>query len=107
MVSKREILELLEELGEWGNSLGAHELARRFRLSEDDAARRLERMWREQLIEPTRPRPFRSRFRRQPGERVQDMKFRLTDRGRERLEWYRGLDETEEGRADSGSIVFE
>ena len=56
----------------------------------------LQRLWRERLIEsPGRPERFRCRL--EPGEGIRDLRFALSDRGRERLHWYREKEEKNEG----------
>jgi hypothetical protein len=88
MVTKREVLELIAERSEGGRSTSYRSLVRRLPLPFEAACGHLERLWRERLIESTTPRLPRFRFRLEPDERIGDLRFWLTERGAERLDWY-------------------
>lgn len=96
MVTKREVLELIAERSEGGRRTSFRSLVRWLPLSIEAACAHLERLWRERLIEATTPRLPQFRFRLEPGERIDDLRFRLTMRGEDRLEWYAMRDEEQE-----------
>jgi len=96
VVTKREVLELIAERSEGGRRTSFRSLVRWLPLSIEAACAHLERLWRERLIEATTPRLPQFRFRLEPGERIDDLRFRLTMRGEDRLEWYAMRDEEQE-----------
>jgi hypothetical protein len=93
MVTKREVLELIARRSEHSRNTSYRSLVRWLPLSFEAACAHLERLWRERLIEATTPRPPRFRFRLEPGERLSDLRFWLTLRGADRLDWYVMCDE--------------
>lgn len=93
MVTKREVLELIAGRSEGGRETSYRSLVRRLPLSFEAACAHLERLWLERLIEATTSRPVRFRFRLEPGERLSDLRFWLTPRGADRLDWYVTRDE--------------
>jgi len=95
MVTRREILELIAGRSEDSRRTSYRSLVRWLPLSLEAACGHLERLWRERLIEATTPRLPRFRFRLEPGERIADLRFWLTARGAERLDWYITRDEVE------------
>jgi len=95
MVTKREVLELIAERSEAGRRTSFRSLLRWLPLSFEAACAHLERLWRERLIEATTSRPPQFKFRLEPGERIDDLRFCLTARGAERLDWYAMRDEEE------------
>jgi len=95
MVTKREVLELIAERSEGSRHTSYRSLVRQLPLSFETACGHLERLWRERLIEATTPRMPRFRFRLEPGEHMADLRFWLTARGAERLDWYGMRDERE------------
>ena len=93
MVTKREVLELIAERSRGNRKTSYRSVVRCLLLSSEAARAHLERLWRERLIEATRPRRPRFRFRLEPGERLSDLRFWLTARGADRLDWYAMRDE--------------
>lgn len=67
-------------------------------ITEQAAVSTLERLWRHQLITPTTPRPRGFKWRPAPEERVRELAFRLTQKGRARITWW-----DEERRREGGS----
>ncbi len=63
-------------------------MARELGITDQAAVDCLERLWRLQLIAPLGGRPRGFKWRREPGERVASLAFRLTHRGEERLRWW-------------------
>jgi len=96
MVTKHDVLEHFADAAASDKSVNAYELTARFRCSMKSAVKHLAGLWRGQLIEATKPRPRRFQFRLQPGEQLEAMRFKLTHRGRRRLEWYRGEESSDE-----------
>ncbi len=88
MVSQEAVLKLPARRAERGRSISSEDLAREFSLSLQAGSGRLARLWRNQLVEAQGDRRSRFRFRLEPGERLRDLRFDLTTRGRERLQWY-------------------
>ncbi len=62
----------------------AHEL----NISDQAALDCLERLWRLQLIIPFGGRPHGFKWRRTSSERIASLRFRLTQRGVEKLAWW-------------------
>ena len=93
MVTKREVLDLIAGRSEDDRQTSYRSLVRWLPLSFEAACAHLERLWCERLIEATTPRSPRFRFRLEPGERISDLKFWLTARGTDRLDWYAMRDE--------------
>ncbi len=93
MVTKREVLELIAERSRDNRKTSYRSVVRWLPLSFEAACAHLERLWRERLIEATTPRPPRFRYRLEPGERISDLRFWLTARGADRLDWYAMRDE--------------
>ncbi len=87
MVDRAEILQFIAERTKASLAVGDRDLSRAFGLSARAACERLEHLWKTQLVEAVTPRPRRARFRRVPGERISDIRFRLAKRGFERLAW--------------------
>jgi hypothetical protein len=92
MITKQDILEHFADRAASDKSLNAYELTARFRCSMKSAAKHLAGLWRGQLIEATKPRPRRFQCRLQPREQLEALRFKLTHRGRRRLQWYHGED---------------
>jgi len=76
-VTKRDVLAELVECGDAG--ISSDELARRFRLTAKAAEVHLRRLHRFGLVELARE-----------GRIFASSRFRITDRGRGRLDWYDG-----------------
>ena len=87
MLTQGEVLELIAERTDRGLSTSVEGIAEEFDLDEVASSGHLRRLWRERLIQGPQPRPRRFKFRLAPGERLRDLHFRVTARGRERLEW--------------------
>jgi hypothetical protein len=88
IVTQEMVLKLMAQRKREGRSTSIRTLIREWDLSEAAASGPLQRLWRERLIEATTERPRGRRFRLEPGEELGDLRFRLTDRGTERLAWY-------------------
>lgn len=86
MTTREDVLRFFE-----GNDGAAvYHVAAKFRLSTKAAAKHVARLWIEQLVECTRPRPYGTRFRLGAHEQIEGLRFKLTARGRARLTYYRG-----------------
>src|SRR6266705_7012009 len=96
IVDQRSVLKLIATRTRAGKSTSYRSLVRELDLSPEAACGHLQRLWRERLIESW-GRPKRYRFRLRPGESIRELRFELSDRGKERLRWYRQRDEQEEG----------
>jgi len=88
MIRKREILELIAERTKEGRQTSFRSLLREFGISEEAACGHMKRLWNERLIECTAFRSSGYGFRLQRRESIRELSFRVTRRGRERLEWY-------------------
>jgi len=64
------------------------DVARELGITDQAAVDCLERLWRLQLISPLGGRSSGFKWRREPGERVASLAFRLTHRGEERHRWW-------------------
>ncbi len=93
MVTQEEVLSFIARRTRQGGSVSYRDLVHEFGLSPEAAYGHLERLWRNRLIESITPRPPRYHFRRLPRESLRDLRFRVTSRGQERLEWARQRDE--------------
>jgi DNA-binding MarR family transcriptional regulator len=96
IVEQRSVLKLIAERTRAGKPTSYRSLVRELGLSVEAACGHLKRLWRERLIESS-DRPERFRYRLEPGESMRDLRFELSDRGRERLRWYREKEEKDEG----------
>jgi hypothetical protein len=72
---------------------GCLDVAAHFGLSRKAAAKHVARMWGDSLVATPNDRPRWRRFRLAPGEQLESIRFRLTERGRKRLSYYRRRDE--------------
>ena len=99
MIRKREILELIAERTKEGKQTSFRSLVREFGLSEEAACGHMRRLWSERLIECTEYRPSGYEYGLQKRESIRDISFRLTRRGRQRLDWYA---EEAQRRAEEG-----
>ncbi len=89
MVTQQEVLSFIAERTAAGRSVGVAQVVDQFwLLSPEAAAGHLWRLWRERLIDTLTPRRPRYRFRLEPGESITVLRFRLSPRGRHRLQWY-------------------
>jgi hypothetical protein len=64
------------------------DVAKELAITDRAAVDCLERLWRLRLVRPLSGRPNGFKWRPQPGERLAVLRFRLTDRGKERLRWW-------------------
>lgn len=84
ITTKYEVLDAFLEAERNGVTIGVDTLVRACDLSEIAAIRHLERLWQQRLISPDgdwrgNPRGF--------VKNIPSLRFRLTDRGRERILW--------------------
>ena len=96
MIYKREILEFIAERTRKEKSTGFERISEEFDLEPAGACTHLKRLWQERLIRARGVRPPKYKYRLQFGESIRDLRFRLTSRGRERLDWFEEQDEEEE-----------
>jgi hypothetical protein len=96
IVDQRSVLKLMAARSRAGKSTSYRSLVRELELSPEAACGHLQRLWRERLIESW-GRPESYGFRLGPGESIRELRFELSNRGKERLCWYRHRDEQEEG----------
>jgi hypothetical protein len=95
MSNKKQILEFIQERTRAGGTVSYQTLVNRCDLTPETACDYLKRLWRERLIECA-DRPPRFHFRLEPGESIRDLRFELSERGRERLKWQRERERDEE-----------
>jgi hypothetical protein len=88
MIRKRETLKLIAERTKEGKQTSFRSLVREFWSSDEAACGHVRRLWGERLIECTEYRPYGYEYGLQKGESIRDLSFRLSRRGRQRLEWY-------------------
>jgi hypothetical protein len=91
------ILEFFAHQARENRLVTFRDVARELGTTDQAAVSTLERLWRHRLITPTVPRPPGFTWRPKPGERVGHLLFRLTPRGRARLEWWAKQDRREGG----------
>jgi hypothetical protein len=73
-----------------GRPVGFTDVGRELGISEQAAVSTLERLWRLQLILPVGlRRPAGFKWEPAPEERVAALRFRITDRGKEKLRWWK------------------
>jgi hypothetical protein len=87
---------------EWNDGAAVYHVAGRFRLTMPAAAKHVARLWLDQLIECTKPRPHGTRYRLGAHEQLEGLRFRLTERGRRRLAYYRLGDQAAAGQLPLG-----
>jgi len=90
MRTQPHILSLFANRAREGRSVNFADIARERGISEQAAVSTLERLWRLQLIIPVGFRPLGYKWRPAPEERVAPLRFRLTDRGKKKLRWWKG-----------------
>lgn len=95
MSDKKQILEFIEKRTREGRMVSFQTLVNRCGLTPETACDYLKRLWRERLIE-CGDRPPRFHFRLGPEESIRDLRFELSQRGRERLRWHRDRGREEE-----------
>ena len=97
MVKQRDVLSNFASRSAESRSVTVENLVREFGFARQAACGRLNRLWRERLIEAVEARPARARFRLEPAEAIHALHFRITARGRQRLRWYEQHDESGDG----------
>ena len=95
MSDKNQILEFIGKQTREGRTVSYLTLVNKCGLTPETACDYLKRLWRERLIK-CGDRPPRFHFRLGPGESIRDLRFGLSDRGRERLRWQREREREEE-----------
>ena len=95
MSDKNQILEFIEKRTREGRTVSFQTLVNLCGLIPETACDYIKRLWRERLIECA-DRPPRFHFRLGPGESIRDLRFELSERGRERLRWQRDRDREED-----------
>ena len=95
MRSQPPILQLFARKDKEQRPVTFLDVARELGITDQAAVSALERLWQHRLITPTTPRRFQWR-QALPGTQVRDLAFRLTARGRERLEWWAKQDHQQE-----------
>jgi DNA-binding IclR family transcriptional regulator len=95
MSDKNEILEFIEKRTREGQTVSYLTLVNQCGLTPETACDYLKRLWRERLLECA-DRPPRFHFRLGPGESIRDLRFELSERGRERLRWRHQREREEE-----------
>ncbi len=86
MTTREAVLRYFDEQGA---GRGVYHVAGHFGCSTKAAAKHVAKLWIEQLIESTTDRPHGTRFRLGAHEQLEGLRFRLTERGRRRLAYYR------------------
>lgn len=99
MTTREDVLGYFEAAGE---GRGVYHVAGHFGLSMKAAAKHVARLWLDQLVECTRARPRGTRFRLGPYEQLEGLRFRLSERGRKRLAYYRLGHQAAEGQLPLG-----
>jgi hypothetical protein len=93
-VTKRDVLTLISRRAREDKPTSFRTLVRELGLSPDAACSHLRRLWRDRLIadatwpedDPRSP---------QPGESIRDLRFSITRRGKELLQWHEERDKEE------------
>ncbi len=99
MRTKRDLLELFLDVEAMNRGVTAGHLMEHVHLSRKNSVKRLTELWRDQLIRPEGNRPRGFRFTPAAGERIESLRFRITARGRDRLNFLR---RREDGQEDPG-----
>ncbi len=89
MVTKVEVLSFIANQTRTEKPICFEDLMDQSGLSYGAALNHLRRLLRERLIEIAGNRPEENKFQPLPFEKLTWFEFFLTDRGRERLQWYR------------------
>jgi hypothetical protein len=92
MRTQPRILRLFANRAREGRTVDFTDVWRELRISTQAAVSTLERLWRLQLIIPVGPRPAGFKWQPAPEERVAALRFQLTDRGEEKLRWWKEQD---------------
>ena len=98
MTTRADVLAFFEG----NNGAAVYHVAAKFRLTMPAAAKHVARLWTELLIESTKPRPHGTRYRLGAHEQLEGLRFKLTERGRRRLAYYRLGDQAEAGQLPLG-----
>ena len=93
MVTQRNVLKYIARRTRKELSTTSEDVAEKFDLHLLSACDHLKRLWQERLIRAIPVRPRGSRYRLQTRERLEDLRFLLAPRGKERLEWYQEQEE--------------
>lgn len=88
MRTQPRVLQLFAHRREERRAIAFEDIARELDVTDQAAVDTLARLWRQRLIAPLAPRRHGYSWRPEPGERVRDLRFRLTARGQERLGWW-------------------
>jgi hypothetical protein len=89
MRTQPHVLSFFANRDREGRPVGFTDIARELGISDQAAVSTLERLWWLQLIIPVGYRPPGYKWGPAPEERIASLRFRLTDRGKERLKWWR------------------
>jgi hypothetical protein len=95
MTTQREVLEFMKTQAGAGNPTSFRNLMAELATSAESACNLLKRLWREGLIRTVES-PPRRRMSLGPGESIRELSFRISRRGRQRLEWYAERDRKEQ-----------
>ena len=95
MSDKKQILEFIEKRTREGRTVSYMTLVNQCGRTPETACDYLKRLWRERLIECA-DRPPLFHFRLGPGESIRDLRFALSERGRDRLRWQRQREREED-----------
>ena len=88
MITNRKVLEFIAEMEDEFQSVRVADVQRKFKLSRAAATDHLRRLWKDRLIEAGQFRTRGYKFRPKPGESLGSLKFRMTSRGRDRMNWH-------------------
>ncbi len=93
MITNRKVLGFIAEMDDELQSVKVADVERKFKLSRAAATDHLRRLWKDRLIEAAQCRPRGYKFRPRPGESLGSLKFRMTARGRDRMNWHEQKDD--------------
>src|SRR5437867_1697209 len=88
MITNRKVLGFIAEMDNELQPVKVADVERRFKLSRAAAADHLRRLWKDRLIEAAQFRQRGYKFRPRPGESLGSLKFQMTARGRDRMNWH-------------------
>ena len=97
MIGKREVLRLVARRNGESRSTSFRSLVREFWLSEEAACEHLKRLWQQRLIKPTEAREDGAEYALQPGESIRELRFRPSEKGKDRLRFWRRKEKREAG----------
>jgi len=101
MRTQPRVLRLFDRRARESRLVTLEDVAQELDITDQAAVDCLERLWRLRLIAPLSGRPTGYKWRRAPHERVGALRFRLTPRGEERLQWW-----ANQGRDKGGGLFF-